>query len=351
MTKYDINLLLKSFNILPYKYILDYSINHKLIHSQNMNKYTKYKLLKRIFILHNNKCKVIQKNFRYKSKNKVLYKKKLKHCINTESLYGDDLNKINVCFIYYYGQFAFDIRELKLIIDSTCINPYTKEIIPYLESIKINKKFNDLLSCNINLSIDNDIPDNSKYTTKFALLLTNFSDMHVYPNVTVFSGYSNIQLLYYIKYIRSYRLIQQVFPLSIYNKIRSLYNDKEYIEFKYTVIDILHTILKKNDDNRFNRALILTECIISNVIEIYNDIISDYNYNIQSVNNYSNISVPNHQDIIINDVDILLNNSNTSINNPDTLTNNVDPFIRINNILNANTIIINDINTSIINNI
>jgi hypothetical protein len=284
--KYDETLMVHSFSLLNNFQLRKYALHNKLIKKNKINTYTKYKIMKRIFKLHNDSSIKIQKIYRYSS-NKP-YKRQLQNCINTETLYGDNLYDINVCFIYYYKQFAFDIRELKMLITGTCVNPYTQIKFSPLECNKINKRYNDLLRCGINLKINNEIPSISKYTTKFAQLLTRFSDLSVYPNATLFSKYSNTQLLYYIKYIRTFQSIKLIFTDDIYTKIRKLYNLHKFDDFKYEIISIMYNILCTRDNMIYNRALILTESILQDIIEIYNDIVYEYNSNIISIDNNIN---------------------------------------------------------------
>jgi hypothetical protein len=358
MMKYNKNLMKTSFENMNNNKLHAYAIRHKLIQKGNIGKYTKHKILKRIYKLHYNSICKIQNYYKTRVNNNKLYRGKLEDCVNHETIYGDSFKDINICYIYYYNNFVFDIRELKMIIDGTCLNPYTQSKILVIDCRNINKRYFDLHKCGINMKIDNDIPENSRYTVRFGQLQSSLFEMYLYLNVTIFLKYSNKQYLYYIKYLRSYSSISSVFPLDTYNDIIKLYNDKQFDDFKYKIVDLLEIILQTRDALRYTRGNIIVDNIYRNIVEVYTDYLYevdnysyelysnttfiniDNDYNVPLINNpppqitvntsQINISIPlspinnsniviNHQQLPINHIDdisgIIISNSNITINN------------------------------------
>lgn len=233
--------------------------------------YNRNKIYKRIYKKYIISVKIIEKFIKkYKLNNKY---------INEYTLLGDNISDIDNNFIYIINKYAFDIRELKKILETAPINPYTRERISRKHIIDIRKKILELRKKKIKTNIDEDVPLESLINAKAASLFNDLSRLHVYPNLTVFSNYSDKEFLIYLKHVRRFRLIKNEFSDKDLEKIEKAYKSDNKIKYRCIGINILKKIISKLDGYQSSRALILTENLYSNITMYYNrHIIDNYSY-------------------------------------------------------------------------
>lgn len=201
-----------------------------------------------------------QSIFDIKSRTKDL----TKTYINSETLLGDPIEKIDKNYFYSVDNFAFDFRE---IYKNNYKNPYTnlpfdKKIIKQIDRITRHYKSN-----NISLEYNNKIPSSSKLSTKLSNIFNRLSENNTYPDINTFANYNFYELYNYMLYILQSIIIQKYIDYDDELTLNHLYikcnNDPKKYEkkFKYFVYSLLEDLVFVEDYNTDIICLILAESI------------------------------------------------------------------------------------------
>ncbi len=188
---------------------------------------------------------------------------------NTETLLGVSIDEIQENLFFSYTdkgfRYAFDIREIGKLIDYNMNNPYNTQEIPYLVIKQVKRlmrtqNFGDILAY-----IQMSIPLNSSESAKIASVFNTLCNLYVYPDIRKFLKFTGRQYLYFIQDLRTNVLINKYIPSYLYDLILENY-DKNVEKTRRFVLDSLLKILNVKDNNRYTRALVISEQITNTTI-------------------------------------------------------------------------------------
>lgn len=183
---------------------------------------------------------------------------------NTETLLGIPISEIQEKLFFSFTEngfrYAFDIRELEKLIDYDLKNPYNTLSFPYrvvkqVKRLMRTQNFGDILAY-----IQMSIPLNSNESAKIASVFNTLCNLYVYPDIRKFLKFTGQQYLYFIQDLRTNVLINRYIPCYLYDLILNSYDISVERTRRY-VLDVLLKILSVKDNNRYTRALVISEQI------------------------------------------------------------------------------------------
>lgn len=183
---------------------------------------------------------------------------------NTETLLGIPISEIQEKLFFSFTEngfrYAFDIRELEKLIDYDLKNPYNTLSFPYrvvkqVKRLMRTQNFGDILAY-----IQMSIPLNSNESAKIASVFNTLCNLYVYPDIRKFLKFTGQQYLYFIQDLRTNVLINRYIPCYLYDLILNSYDTSVERTRRY-VLDVLLKILSVKDNNRYTRALVISEQI------------------------------------------------------------------------------------------
>ena len=144
--------------------------------------------------------------------------------------------------------------------------------------MQINRILNSYKIHNISIEIKNNIPSEYEYSCMLSNFFSKLTQLQTYPNVDVFNNYNVHELLVYLKFIFKFNIIDDLLDDTEKDRLCDFYskcdddNTQENIsEFKYYTIYILNKIVNNNNENKDTIALIITEAMMSTIIQAYSD--------------------------------------------------------------------------------
>lgn len=247
----------------------------------------KRRRLNDLFEVTTDKAVLIQKNiknyiFIQKLKDLgCLYKNKNYEYINDTSLIGEKIWNIDDKYFYKYTEnntryFAFDIRCLHKILKAKNKNPYTLREFPPDILLQINRRIDELKRKNINLSITNTIPIQSRITAELATTFNKMKFLNIYPNIDRLTDLNITFLFYYTQDLMTSPLLDTHIDRYYYNRILGIYNTsvrhsitevtrKSYKEkIIIYLLKVINNILDIEDEFQSTRALAINEILQNN---------------------------------------------------------------------------------------
>ena len=193
---------------------------------------------------------------------------------NTETLLGIPISEIQEKLFFSFTEngfrYAFDIRELEKLIDYDLKNPYNTLSFPYrvvkqVKRLMRTQNFGDILAY-----IQMSIPLNSNESAKIASVFNTLCNLYVYPDIRKFLKFTGQQYLYFIQDLRTNVLINRYIPCYLYDLILNSYDISVERTRRY-VLDVLLKILSVKDNNRYTRALVISEQITNTFLSNVSD--------------------------------------------------------------------------------
>lgn len=190
--------------------------------------------------------------------------------LNKTTLLGITIEKIPSHFFFYTEssklKHAFDIRELKKIIDLQMNHPYTNQPIPISINKQVNRIIYKLNSQDISTLIYNYIPKNSLISSNLSELHHTFLMLDVYTNFDKLYKFKVFDYQFLLEDLLENKILKNAVNIKLLNKI------KYYYSFKNTNKEIVNKLLSyflrlfKNivnitDIHQSTRALAISEIL------------------------------------------------------------------------------------------
>jgi len=236
----------------------------------------KRKYLKLCYQTYNHNAKVIQRFFR----KHIAYKHflDLKHktqgnynqYINNTTLLGVTIVNIPSQYFYYFEssklKHAFDIRELKKIIDLQMNHPYTNQPIPISIKKQINRIIFKLNSQGISTLIYNFIPKQSLISSKISELHHTFLILNVYTNFDKLYKFQIQDYEFLLEDLLENNLLKNIINQKLFNKIKYYYslkhtNKKIINKLLSYILFFFESLINVKDIHQSTRALAISEIL------------------------------------------------------------------------------------------